>query len=170
MGENHLIRDETPEDYAKIHSIHGAAFPTKGEADLVDRLRADGDLTISLVAILGGDIVGHIAFSPVVLASGKNMSGLGLAPVAVVDSQRRRGLAASLVEEGLKRAKTLGYACVVVLGNPDYYGRFGFTPASTWALQDIYGGGDAFQALELEIGGISGGGIVHYARAFDHLE
>jgi predicted N-acetyltransferase YhbS len=95
-------------------------------------------------------IVGHVAFSPISVDG--FAGGVGLAPVAVLPAFRERGVAAGLVREGLRACADLAYRFVVVLGEPRYYGRFGFLPASRWGLHDEYGGGDAFQALELHLG------------------
>ena len=98
-------------------------------------------------------IVGHVAFSPVSVDGSDG--GVGLAPVAVLPVYRRRGVAARLVRDGLAVCAAMGVRFVVVLGEPAYYGRFGFVPARRWGLHDEYGGGDAFQALELQGGSLS---------------
>lgn len=168
------IRRETPADAAAIHRVVASAFPTDAEARLVDDLRRDGDLRVSLVAVgEDGRIVGHVAFSPVVTAgrSHDRDHGIGLAPVAVLDAYRRRGIGAQLIEAGLAASRENKYAYAVVLGSPAYYSRFGFEPASTFGLADEYGGGDAFQVMALVRGGIPhGGGLVRYATAFSALE
>lgn len=159
------IRSERPEDGPAIHAIHAAAFPTDAETRLVDLLREAGRLTLSLVAEYNESIVGHVAFSPVTLAT--TTGGWGLAPVAVHPRVQRRGIGAQLIGEGLLRARAAGAPFVVVLGEPSYYGRLGFQPARSWGLHDEYGGGDAFQAIELIPGGIpAGGGLVRYAPEF----
>lgn len=164
-----LIRYERPEDRQSIFSIHAAAFPTDGEARLVDALRERGELWLSLVAEVGGEVVGHVAFSPVEV-NGEG-GGVGLAPVAVLLKYRRQGIAERLIRAGIEECKRRGMGFVVVLGEPRYYGRFGFVAAKRWGLHDTYGGGDAFQAMELRDGGILlGGGEVHYASAFSVLD
>jgi putative acetyltransferase len=157
------IRAERAGDAAAIHAVHAASFPTDGEARLVDALRAAGRLVVSRVAVIDGAVVGHVAFSPVSLPT-----GVGLGPVAVLPAHRRRGLAAALIRDGLAACAADGFGVVVVLGDPLYYGRFGFAPASRWGLVDEYGGGDAFQALELSPGAIAAGGrgLVRYAPEF----
>jgi putative acetyltransferase len=156
------IRFEAPADQAAIRAVHASAFPTMHEADIVDALRRAGRLTLSLVTVENGAVVGHIAFSPVTLAG--TIDGLGLAPVAVLPAFQRRGIAARLIRAGLDVCARQRHGFVVVLGDPRYYARFGFTPARTWGLRDAYGGGDAFQALELRPGAIpAAGGLVRYA-------
>jgi putative acetyltransferase len=123
---------------------------------------------VSLVAEIGDVIVGHIAFSPVAAAS--TAAGAGLAPIAVIEAHRRRGVAAELVRKGLDACRQAGVGWVVVLGDPAYYARFGFRAASDFGLRDDYGGGDAFQAVELIRGALPvGAGLVRYAEEFATL-
>jgi putative acetyltransferase len=160
-----VVRPEQPGDAAAVHAVHATSFPTPAEARLVDLLRAAGRLRVSLVAEVGGAVVGHIAFSPVTTASGA--TGAGLAPVAVAEPHRRRGIAAGLVRAGLKACRAAGFGWAVVLGEPGYYSRFGFRPAAEFGLADEYGGGPAFQAIELIPGALPvGAGLVRYAPEF----
>jgi putative acetyltransferase len=122
-----------------------------------------------LVAEERREVVGHIAFSPVIVLGATD--GVGLAPVAVLPAFRRRGIAHQLIERGLVVCGQLGKGFVVVLGDPSYYRRVGFVPASRWGLRDEYGGGDAFQAMELRTDAIpASGGVVHYAPEFAGVE
>lgn len=160
-----FIRGEHPNDRQAIHRLHAACFPTEAEARLVDLLRDAGRLIVSLVAEVDGSVVGHVAFSPVTDENGA--VGAGLAPLAVIESHRRQGVAAELVCAGLDACRDAGFRWAVVLGEPEYYGRFGFRAASQFGLSDEYGGGSAFQAIELVPGGIPvGGGLVRYAPEF----
>lgn len=159
------IREELPTDSEAIYAVHAASFPTTTEADIVAGLREAGRLSVSLVCCDRDLLVGHVAFSPV----GINLTagGLGLGPIAVLPDYRRQGIAESLIRAGLEAGRILGYRFVVVLGDPDYYRRVGFRAASNWGLEDEYGGGAAFQAIELQDGGIpSRGGTVQYAPEF----
>jgi putative acetyltransferase len=132
---------------------------------LVDALRAAGRLAVSLVAEVDGTVVGHVGFSPVTSACGA--VGAGLAPVAVAEAQRRRGVAAALVRAGLEGCRAAGFGWAVVVGDPAYYGRFGFRPAGACGLADEYGAGAAFQAVELAAGGLPvGAGLIRYAPEF----
>jgi putative acetyltransferase len=157
-----VIRPERPADADAIHAVVAAAFPTDAEARLVEALREAGRLTISLVAEDGGEVVGHIAFSPVTVEGVGG--GLGLAPLAVIPERRGEGVGGRLVREGLAAAGRAGAAFAVVLGEPGYYSRFGFEPAARHGLTDEYGGGDAFQVVTL--GGAPGRGLVKYAPEF----
>ncbi len=159
------IRPERRGDRLAVYQVHAASFPTDAEARLVDLLREAGRLIVSLVAEADGAVVGHVAFSPVTAANGA--IGAGLAPIAVVELHRRRGIAAELVRAGLTACRDAGVRWAVVLGEPEYYGRFGFRAATDFGLTDEYGGGPAFQTLELIPGGIPvGGGLVRYAPEF----
>ena len=148
-----------------IGAVHAASFPTDAEARLVDLLRDAGHLVVSLVAEIDGTIVGHVAFSPVTAAAGA--PGVGLAPVAVMPDRRRRGLAAELIRTGISDCRAAGFGWAVVLGEPGYYSRFGFRAASEFGLVDEYGGGPAFQVMELVRGALPrGAGVVRYAPEF----
>jgi putative acetyltransferase len=125
-----LIRDERPADAAIIRTIITDAFaPTPHgdgtEAEIVERLRAAGSLTLSLVAEQAGAVVGHVSFSPALIA-GEAGPWLQMAPVSVRPDRQRSGIGSALIREGLRRIKAQGTACCLVLGDPGYYGRFGF--------------------------------------------
>ena len=122
------VRPEKPFDMQAIQQVHLLSFSTPAESKLVDALRVAGHLSLSLVVVVDGEVVGHVAFSPVSTTLG--MPGFGLAPVAVLPEHRQHGLAALLIHSGLLECKTLGFGWGVVLGNPLYYSRFGFRPAS----------------------------------------
>ena len=86
----------------------------------------------------------------------------------MIPAWRRRGVAEQLVHAGLLACEQTGARFVVVLGEPAYYERFGFRPARRWGLRGEYGGGDAFQALELRPGALARcGALVRYAPEFD---
>lgn len=164
-----VIRFETSADVAAVRAVHIASFPTMLEARLVEALRDNGRLSLSLVATESEAIVGHVAFSPVIVSG--NSGGVGLAPLAVQPAFRRRGLGAALVREGLVSAERAGFLFAVVLGEPAYYSRFGFEAASRWALRDEYQGGEAFQAVELRSGALrAAGGLVRYSPEFALVE
>ncbi|MFO0549621.1 MAG: dihydrofolate reductase [Polyangiaceae bacterium] len=171
-----LVRPETRGDQAAIDVVHSAGFPTSAEADLVLRMSGPerAGLLVSLVATTPtGAIVGHVAFSagsfaPIGADAPPRVAGLG--PVAVLPAYRKRGIAEALIKEGLERCRRLGVALVVVLGAPDYYGRFGFLRASSLGITGDYGDGPAFQALSLQSNVEPARGHFHYHPAFDALE
>lgn len=163
------ITHETFVDQAAIDALVATAFPTTAEAALVHAMRRRDELATSLVAEEDGVVVGHVAWSPVTLESAA-IKASGLAPVAVAASHRRRGVAAALIQAGLEARRAAGDELTVVLGDPAYYGRFGFRAASELGLVDEYGGGDAFQALQLREGAAPPAGRkVRYGAAFADL-
>ena len=135
------VRAERGDDRLAIGSVITAAFAKAAHADgneaqIVDALRVAGALRLSLVAESDGAIVGHVAFSPVRVA-GRAGRIVGLGPVAVSPARQGQGIGAALIREGLTRIRAGGADGCVVLGNPGYYGRFGFVsdPALTYAGQ-----------------------------------
>lgn len=162
------IRPEQAGDASGVRAVHLQSFPTDGEARLVDALRDAGRLVCSVVATDDDRIVGHAGFSPISLDGAP--AGVGLAPVAVLPHCRRRGIAAGLIRTGLDACRTAGHAFVVVLGDPSYYGRFGFVAASRYGLRGEYGNGPEFQVLPLRSAGVpETGGLVRYAEEFRAL-
>jgi putative acetyltransferase len=152
------IREERAGDVAAIRDLNTRAFGQELEAKIVDALRSNGAVRLSLVAIAGGRLVGHIMYSPVTIEG--NATGAGLGPVAVLPEYQRRGVGSELVESGNERLKKDGCPFIVVLGHPEYYPRFGFEPASThdvrceWDVPD-----NAFMLLvldEAKMRGVSG--------------
>ncbi len=164
-----IIRQETHEDIAIIRYINEQAFDGIVEADIVEKLRYRGGLTISLVAMQDNEVVGHIAFSPVKVESEhSSFEAIALAPMAILPSYQRKGIGSQLVRAGLEECRRLGYKAVVVLGHADYYPRFGFVPASTFNLKCEYQVPDeAFMALELSKGTLANvSGTVKYQPEF----
>ncbi len=161
------IRPARPEDEPAIHAIHTAAFGQTTEADLVGRLEADGDLVLSLVACTDRP-VGHIAFSRLDVSEAPSVRACALAPLAVDPSRQRQGIGSTLIKEGLDRLAEQGWDLVLVLGDPNYYGRFGFAAEAAAALRTPYDG-PYLQALALSDKGPEAQGPVIYARAFAEL-
>jgi putative acetyltransferase len=162
------IRPESVDDIAAIHAVNSAAFESRAEADLVDALRSAANPIVSLVADDDGRIVGHILFSPVTLSGHRGAQIMGLAPMAVLPSEQRRGIGSRLIAAGVERCRELGYGAVIVLGHADYYPRFGFTPAARFGLTSEYDVPDeAFMAIELTPGFLSGmSGTIRYHPLF----
>lgn len=161
------IREETPADYPAIRDVNCLAFQSEEEADLVDRLRARGEVVASLVAELDDRIAGHVMFSDLSIeTSDRIIRAVALAPLAVRPADQRRGIGEMLVREGLRVCRARGHAVAIVLGHPDYYPRFGFSAKLAETLQAPFSG-DAFMALELAPGALKGvAGRVRYASAF----
>ena len=129
------IRKETPDDIGAIRNLVYAAFkghphhepgaePT--EHSIIDRLREADELSLSLVAEQDDKVIGHIAFSPVRI-NGQDHNWLGLAPVAVSPDAQGKGIGSALISQALKQLKEQGIKGFVVLGEPEYYSRFGFS-------------------------------------------
>jgi len=131
-----IIRQERPQDIAAIHEVNEKAFEETLEARLVDVLRTNNAVTLSLVAVVDDQIVGHILFTPVRLETGdRDLEGVGLGPMAVLPDFQRRGIGSKLVNEGLLKLRELGVSFVVVVGHPEYYPRFGFVLASRFRIR-----------------------------------
>ncbi|AYU93132.1 N-acetyltransferase [Serratia marcescens] len=166
-----LIRVEIPVDAAGIDALLRRAFGRDDEADLVQQLREDGLLTLGVVATDDeGGVVGYAAFSPVDVA-GEDRQWVALAPLAVDESLRRQGLAEKLVYEGLDSLNEFSYAAVVVLGDPAYYGRFGFKPAAAYGLNCRWPDTEsAFQVYSLAQDALNGvSGEVAFSAPFNRF-
>ena len=165
------IRDEQEQDRSAVREIVSAEFDTGGEAELVDALRAEANPRVSLVAEEDGVIIGHVMFSPVTVEEHPEEKMMGLAPLAVLYDYQGRGVGSALVRAGLAQCRALGAHGIVVVGQPDYYPRFGFGPAARFGLTCEYDvPEDAFLALELVPGALAGkAGKVRYHAAFGRL-
>lgn len=165
-----MIREEAAADQAAVAALNDAAFGGSEESALVERLRAAGLATISLVAVESEGLVGHLLLSPLgVEVDGRPVRALALAPMAVAPDRQRQGIGSALVRAGLRLAGERGWEAVVVLGHPDYYPRFDFSAALAERLQAPFSG-PAFMALELVPGALSGGqGRVVFPPAFGDL-
>ena len=130
-----LIRVEIGIDAPGIDALLRRSFESDAEAQLVHDLREDGLITLGLVATDDeGQVVGYVAFSPVIV-QGEDLQWVGMAPLAVDEKYRGQGLARQLVYEGLDSLNEFGYAAVVTLGDPAFYGRLGFEQAAHYDLR-----------------------------------
>ena len=163
------IRPEAADDIGSIHDLLAGAFPTPSEAKLVERLRRDGDLVLSLVAAdANGSIIGHAAFPRLrVVQCRVEYPAVGLAPLAVAEAHRRKGVGAELVHQGLAQLRGCGEALAFVLGDPAYYTRFGFALDMAKPFACAYAG-PYFMALQLA-DDAPRAGTVRYPAAFDDL-
>ncbi len=162
-----VIRREARPDLAAIHELNVAAFDGRDEeADLVDALRRDGDLVLSLVAVDQSQVIGHVAFSRVAVETeGGPEGGIALAPVGVLPDRQGLGIGRLLIETGLDELRRLGESVVVVVGNPAYYTRFGFSAELGEDYPCVYSG-SSYMALHLGGGERAPVGTVHYPDAF----
>ena len=125
-----IIRNETASDFDAITEVTIAAFKTLAisnhtEQFIINSLRAADALTISLVAEIDGQVVGHIAFSPVTISDG-SIGWYGLGPVSVLPEYQKQGIGKSLINKGLSMLKDLDSQGCTLVGDPNYYKRFGF--------------------------------------------
>ncbi|HST20226.1 MAG TPA: N-acetyltransferase [Blastocatellia bacterium] len=167
-----IVRNEKPEDIAAIHKVNEKAFGQPAEANLVDALRANGKVTLSLVAVQDDRVVGHILFSPVTIESDKeSLAAVGLAPMSVLPEFQNQGIGSRLVRAGLDECRKALHDSVVVLGHPEFYPRFGFTPASRYGIKSEYDVRDeVFMIMELRKGALVGrSGTVKYQPEFNEL-
>jgi len=161
---------ENPEDFQSIHDINLESFESDNEAILVDKLRSVVKPFISLVAKEKGSVLGHILFTPVTVGN-SNITAMGLGPMAVRPERQGQGIGSALINQGLKVCRNRDVKTIFVLGEPDYYMRFGFEPASK---KDLYYKSKKFtpyffviELLPECLSGISG--EVRYHKLFDEV-
>ena len=169
--ETVTIRPERPADRQAVHRVNREAFGGETEARLVEALRASPAFIpeLSLVAVRGPEIVGHILFTHVrVTESDVSQSALALAPMAVLPALQNQGIGSALVRRGLEVARRLGHHVVIVLGHPRYYPRFGFQPAGPLGIRSRFDAPpEAFMVLGLQPGALEGvRGLVEYPPEF----
>ncbi len=165
------IRPEQPADAAAIRALTTEAFAAAPhssgtEAAIIDGLRAAGALTLSLVAVEDDakpdTILGHVAFSPVTI-DGAERGWFGLGPVSVRPGRQRGGVGSELIREGLQRLREIGAGGCVLLGDPGYYGRFGFAADPALVLEGV----PPEYFMRLAFGAGVPAGTVRYHAAFD---
>ena len=165
-----LIREEEPGDYTAVAEITRAAFQSDLEPELINRLRQERVVITALVAVEHGHVVGHIMFSTVRvdLPGHERVVLASLAPLAVAPARQRSGIGSSLVCDGVERCRTAGFSGIIVVGEPGYYSRFGFSHAVVAGLSNPFSSGPAFMGVEFASGALSGlNGQVVYPAAFD---
>jgi putative acetyltransferase len=163
-----VIRPERDGDAGAIFAVHAAAFGGQFEPGIVDRIRPTAAFipALSLVAEDGGTVVGHVLVSRVSLEDSARPVLL-LGPIGVLPERQGEGIGGALVRAALDGARELGEACVVLEGNPAYYGRFGFVRADELGLLPPEGTPDwAFQVAVLDEDAELPRGRVVYPPAF----
>lgn len=161
------VREEVPADVPSIEAVTIAAFlnavhTSHTERHIVNALRRSGALTISLVAELDGTLVGHVALSPVSISDGSRQ-WFGLGPISVLPAHQGHGVGSALMATALETLRQQGARGCVLLGDPGYYGRFGFRVTPDLVLPGVPP--EYFQALHL--GTAIPRGIVTYHPAFE---
>jgi putative acetyltransferase len=156
-----IIRREGEADRAAIYRVVSDAFGGPAEAQLVDQLREDGDLILSLVAEDAGEIIGHLALSKMTAPC----PALALAPLSVISSRRGGGVGSRLVEAAINEATEIGWRAIFVLGDPQYYRRFGFSIEAAAGFTSPYAGAQ-FMAQPLISEPIAKQGVLTHAPAF----
>lgn len=136
-----IVRKERESDCGAISAVTEAAFADhphsrQTEQFIINALRAGDALSLSLVAEIDGRVVGHIAFSPVTISDG-SQDWYGVGPVSVTPELQRRGIGKALINDGLSRLKASGAKGVVLVGDPEYYKRFGFKNLSQLTLDGV---------------------------------
>jgi len=134
------IEEEKPEDIPGIRNVNIKAFKTIDEANVVDVLRVSCPIFVSLVAKRKKAVIGHILFTPAQIITPENetITGMGLAPLAILPKFQGYGIGSALCRRGLKEMAEAGYPFVIVLGHPGFYTRFGFTHAKQHGIACEY--------------------------------
>jgi putative acetyltransferase len=162
-----FVREEQPADRQQVRKVNEAAFGRSGEANLIDGLRQEGVVLLSLVAELDNQVIGHILFSRMSVETADGpVAAVSLAPMAVLPDHQGRQVGSQLVRRGLAELRDRGERIVIVLGHKEYYPRFGFSPEKARHLASPFPP-EAFMALELSDGALAGiHGVVKYPSAF----
>ena len=160
----YIIREEQAGDVDQVRALLLAVFPTEAESKLVDALRANGKAVISLVAVSGEEVAGHILFSAVTTSPPGAAKGIGLAPVSVLPGSQGQGIGSQLVLAGLQLCRQLEFDYCVVLGSPQYYQRFGFDTAGRHGLENEYGADAEFMVVQFT--SKRAAGLLRYAPEF----
>jgi putative acetyltransferase len=144
-----IVRPETEADSVAISELVTEVFRNDAEARLIERLRNEGQILVSLIATADQRIVGNIVFSHLpIFAEGRTIEAAALAPMAVHRDYQHLGIGSALVNEGLRICKQRGKDAIVVLGDPQYCTRFGFSSELAAGLRSKYSG-PSFMAIEL---------------------
>jgi len=163
------IRQEQPGDETSIHYVNEQVFDSPAEADLVDTLRKQEAFVLSMVALENDTIVAHVLFTEAIIDDlAVSFKALSLAPMAVLPEYQRRTIGSQLLNAALDKCRQSGYDVVIVLGHPDYYPMFGFTPAKPLGIQCEFDvPDDAFMVLELRENALAKWtGVIKYQPEF----
>lgn len=174
MKDIHIVvRQESPIDYPSIYNINIAAFKRGEEANLVDRLRSTDSFIpeLSLVACVDNKAIGYILFTKIhIIGENNSEESLALAPISVYPEWQDKGVGKILINEGISRAKAIGYKSVIVFGHEEYYPKFGFVPTNKWGIKPPFNvPAKLFMGLELQSKAFANfeGAVVKYSREFE---
>jgi putative acetyltransferase len=159
------VRDESPRDRKAVYQVVSSAFGQLAEAELVDALRESGDSVVSLVADEDGQIVGHVLLSRM----DAPFPALALAPVSVIPTRQRSGIGSALIKRAVDSARSKGWDAIFVLGDPNYYERFGFDREAAADFTSPYSG-HHFMVLRLSTSLPATTGELRHAPAFAALD
>ena len=161
------LRLESSVDAPRIRELLEASFPGPDEADLVDNLRRDGDMVLSFVAEADGFLIGHVLFSRVIVdREPRSSQALALAPLAVHTDYRHRGIGTRLGREAHARLAAMDETLSIVVGEPAYYSRFGYSHHRAARFESEY---QSPYLMALSFGAASWEGRLVYPRAFSLL-
>lgn len=167
-----LIRKEQERDFDEIYRLNYESFDQKDEAELIDELRENNGVIISLVALLSNLLAGHILYAPCQITShNTTLTGAALGSMAVLPEYQNKGIGKELVKESIEIISEAGYPFITVLGHPEYFPKFGFEPAKKHGLQFQWNVPDnVFMGLILDKERMSNiRGTVYYRPEFSKL-
>jgi putative acetyltransferase len=169
------IRQEGKNDFQYVYKLISTSFGRENEAKLVENIRERNAYIpqLSIVATYEDDIVGHILFSKIeIIDIHQNIfDSWALAPLSVNPNYQKKGIGAALIKAGIDIAKELNFKSIIVLGNKDYYSKFGFLPTYNWNIKAPFiVNRESFMAIELVENGLKNvNGIVKYSKEFDEV-
>jgi putative acetyltransferase len=163
------IVPELPEHRPAVLELNRLAFKGDEESRLIKNLARDNSILAAFVALDGEEVVGHILFSPLhLVVSGERLDAVALAPMCVTPGRQKQGIGTQVVDHGIEQMKRAGQAAIIVLGQLDFYPRFGFRHDLAKNLACAFNKYEAFMGLELRAGSLGGkSGTCIYPRAFN---
>ncbi len=167
MADDALItRLENPTDADAVRRVETAAFGRPDEAAIVDAIRGTPDEACSIVGELAGEVLGHAFFTRVTVAEMPSLRACALGPVAVEPGRQSEGIGGTTIRDGIERYKAEGWQAMFVLGDPRYYGRFGFELAAPVGFH--YSNHDFDRAFQMQWlsgppAGDAGGWVVYHS-------
>ena len=161
-----MIRETQESDLEEVFNLIHSSFSNKAESDLVKQLISDGDVLINLVVESSDTIIGNVVVSQITMEPDIGLFCGGVAPLSVLPDRQSSGVGSQLMEEVINESRKLGIDALFLLGDPNYYKRFGFTVSK---LKNDYSL-EHFQELELTEGClVKIQSKVTYANAFLNL-